>query len=570
MSTGHDRRDRAHGSATMAHVAFGALLVAVLAVRVLAVFTENVNWDEFALLHRAAVSLQTGQLAGGGRPGLGTLLLTPFATACSNAIDALVQARLLWTAMVAGSAVTFWFLLRSVVPPSPHRWAAVATGLGLWVLAPAVLRYSIQVRTDQPAILFGLLGGLALVASRRHIFLAPLAGALFAIGFLFSQKLLYVAGLVGVLTIGQLLILGEWRTRRELWRVTLAAASFLLIVLGFRVVMSTIGTAPALLPVSGALNVFEYYRETYGWRLYRAMMPSLLPQFVAVACLLAVTSAWSRKPGRHVGEVVTAWLVLLVGIAVLFIHAARFPYFYMVLGLFPATVAALVLGPSLERIGTRTGQRLLLSVIWIPLTVFGLQQALRTTIDTQRLQRESLAFVDRNFAPDARGFHGQGAFVCRSDPDHFPVRFNQNVIAEFDGEDGSERTRELIDEFRTRPVVFLIMPYDLYPRELWEFWRTRYVLYHGAVHVPGRRLRGEPGTSGTFEVIVPGEYVWRPSSPDSGPLHVAGLLVDAGSSVVIREPGVYAVGLPAGGEGMFVLALPDPPAPDHTPFYRGW
>jgi hypothetical protein len=230
----------------------------------------------------------------GGRPGLGTLILIPFADGCRNAIDALVQARVLWTAMVVASAVAFWLLLRSVLPPSPHRAVALATGLGLWVLAPAFVRFSIQIRTDQPAILFGLLGGLALIASRRRIHWAPIAGLLLGIGFLFTQKLLYIAGLVGVLAIGQLLILDDWRTRREVWRAGLAGAAFLLVVLGFRAVMTRAGSPPAMLPIAGPLNEFAFYRERFGWWQYIAMLPTLIPQMVAAgACLVAATAAGS-------------------------------------------------------------------------------------------------------------------------------------------------------------------------------------------------------------------------------------------------------------------------------------
>ena len=535
-------------------------------LRLIAVFTERVHWDEFVLLYRADATIRTGELVAGGRPGLGTLLLTSFAEGCRNAVDALVRARLLWTAMVAASVLAFGLLLNAVLPMSPYRRLAVATGVGLWVLAPAFVLYSIQVRTDQPAILFGLFGGLALLASRQRMWSAPVAGVLMGVGFLFSQKLLYVAGLVGVLALGQLLMLGEWRTRRELARATLTVATFLLVLLGYRLVMAKVLNTPDLLPIAGALENMQYVREFYGWRLYEQMLPSLTPQMLGLACLAAGTAGWMGERGRHGSELLVAWLAMLTGLVVLFVHGARLPYFYMVLGLFAAVVGALSIGPVLERLRRRTAGYALIAAIWIPLTGFGLMRAWTLTVDTQRIQRNSLAFVERNFPSHARGFQAQGAFVCRDDPDHFPPRFNNRVLKEFGGEEGRGRARELIQEFRQRPVSFLIRPYEQYPEQVWRFWDTRYVKYYAAVHVPGRRIRGRPGTSGTFEVIVPGEYKWRAGN-DNGPLEIAGTLLEPDSSIVLSAGREYSFSLPEGGQGMIVLALPEPPSPSSYGFY---
>ena len=73
-------------------------LVAALyaATRFAAVFTVAVNWDEFALLDRAANAVETGALESGGRPGLATLILMPFAASCENEIETVRHARLLW------------------------------------------------------------------------------------------------------------------------------------------------------------------------------------------------------------------------------------------------------------------------------------------------------------------------------------------------------------------------------------------------------------------------------------------------------------------------------------------
>jgi hypothetical protein len=548
-------------------------VLVILVARIVAVFTENLNWDEFALLHRAELSARTGELMGGGRPGLATLLLLPLAANCRDAIDALIQARLFWTGIVLTSAVAFWLLLRAVVRPSEHRWAAVATGVGLWVLSPPFLRFSTQLRTDQPAVLFGLLGGLALVASRERTAWAALAGILFGIGFLFTQKLLYVAALAGVLAGGQLLINEEWQPRREAVRVLLTGGVFLLVIVLYRQLMATVAGPPAMLPVTGAMSTFAHYREAVGWSSYRRMLPSLIPQLLILLFLAVAAGDWLRGHRRFGRELIVVAAVLLVGAAVALFHAARFPYFYIVLGLFPAAMGALLIGPIFGMVARPQSRLAFLAMVWIPLALLAVGQAERLIADDQGHQRASLAFVARNFSIDAHGFNSRAAFACRQEANPFPTWFHEHVRARFESEPAAEEnTRWLMQEFRSRPVAFMIppLPWEPYPAELWSFWATRYVQYSGPVHVPGRKLRGSPGSSGTFEVILPGEYVWLPASPESGPIDIAGMTLHAGSTVLLDQPGEYRLALPEGGEGSLVLALPEPPTPLVRHFYSGW
>lgn len=547
-------------------------MLALLAVRVAAVFTTNLNGDEFALLHRAEISAGSGEVVGGGRPGLATLLLMPIAAGCRNALNALIQARLVWTGMVVASGVAFWFLLRAVLRPSAYRWTAQTLGLGLWVLPPAFLHYSTQVRTDQPAILAGLLGGLLLLASRHRPALAALAGVLFGVGFLFSQKLVYVAALMGVLAAGRLLIDRDWKPRRELLRATLTTTAFLAVVLAYRAVVQHVAAPPTLLPVSGALRTFAHYRETIGWAGYLYMLHTLVPQLTVVLLLPLAAVDWLRSRERHGRELAVGAAVLALGLGVLLFHAARYPYFYMVLGLFPATIGALVAGPVLERL-QRPARSAFLAVLWVPLVFFSFAQANALLRNTQSIQRDSLAFVERNFPPEARGFNTLAAFACRHEADPFPVWVDEHVRARFGNEpDATGNTRLLMQEHRDRPVAFMIppLPWEPYPAGLWDFWETRYVHYHGAVHVAGRRVRGGSRTTLTFEVIVPGAYVWLPSSGPAARLDVAGLDLGPGDEVVFDAPGEVPVHLPEGGDGVLVLALPDPPAPDPRPFFHSW
>lgn len=551
---------------------FWALVAVVALARLLAVITENVNWDEFAILQRAVLTHREGSLVAGGRPGLGTLVLIPFAIDCVNGVDALVQARLLWTAMFGVSAAAFWLLLKELLPPSPYRSMAVGMALGLWVMAPPVLRFSTQVRTDQPAILFGVLGGLALLHSRSRTWWAPVAGILFALGFLFSQKSLYVGGLVGMLAIGQLLITSEWRPRREVSRFLLTVVCFVAVLLLYRGIIGRSASAPTMLPVAAGLEVFEDYRGHVGWAQYLNMLPFLVPQTFVVAALALVTLNWMRAPGRHGRELALAWTVFAMGVAVAVFHAGRFPYFYMTLGLFPACIGALMTGPVLARFRAPLFRFGVASIVILPLAAFALFQSAAFTIDSQSHQRESLEFVERNFASEARGFGTRAEFVCRQDPDPFPTWFSQHVRARFGGDDREERAQDLMDEIRERRVAFMVSPWpwDPYPEHLREFWDTRYAPYHGSIRVAGRRVQGDPGWSGSFEVIAPGTYTWRPASGSSVPLEVSGQRLEPSAVIVFDAPGQVDIGLPNGGGGLFVLALDEPPAELTRPFYVGF
>lgn len=544
-----------------------ALGLVVLAARVIAVFTVNVHTDEFVLLRRAVETARGDGLMAGGRPGLTTLTLVPFTEACRNAVDAIVEARLLWTGMVLMAVVAFGILLRAVLPSTPWRRLAMVTGVGLWVLAPPFLTASAEVRSDQPAILFGLLGGVALLASRRWLGWAPVAGLLLGTGFLFSQKLLYVAGLLGVLAAGQLLIHRDWRVRREIVRTGLTAAAFLVLVVAYRAAVARMGSAPAMLPVGSGLSEFAHYREVVGWRVYRSMLPLLVPQLLVLAGLAGATFAWARDrhgPGR---ELAVAWAVVAAGVGVAWFHAGRFGYFYMVLGLFPAAAGALVAGPVLDRVRSGRARAAILGAVWLPLATLALLQASVLTVDGQGHQRASLEWVERTFPREASGFNDWAAFACRQYS--FRARFFPQLREAFGGDGRDEAIREVVDELRGRPVTFMIPPVSpWYPLELREFWESRYVHYRGAIHVPGRSLTGGPGWSGMFDVLVPGEYRWLAEASGAGPLDVAGRLVHPGQKVLLDEQGVYPLGLPEGGKGMLVLSLPDPPDPDPTPFFE--
>ncbi len=554
-------------------LAIWSILAAIGLLRVVFVFTENVNWDEFALFQRAEILANTGILQGGGRPGLVNLVLLPVAATCADTVQALTQLRLGWTLMVFGSVALFALLLRAALPPSPYRWIAIATAVGLWVLSPDFLRYSVHVRTDQPAIFFGLLGGLALAVRPAAFRWALAAGAFFALGFLASQKLVYVAALATLLAVAARTHDPEVHWRREMMRAGTVALSFVGLVLVYRFASASTGVGdPSLAPVAGIRRVFAYYRETIGFTHYRSLAFRNVHVLLALG-VAAGFSAWRLRRGLR-GQALPALAIgaVTLGLLVVWVHAARFPYFFLVLGLFPATAVGLALGPLLEELGSSASRKaVLLLPIWIPMVGFGAYATADIALgDGQAPQREAIRFVSENFSPDDRGFDPFGEFGCRGESDPFPARFYQSVWFTFVVADGSAEVERMIREFRDRPVVFMLEPpaHHPYPFELTHFWDTRYVRYSGYVRIPGREIRSGPGWVDTFEVIVPGRYRWHPADGRSDRLVVNGIELAPGEGVDLAERGFASIGLPEGGIGMFALEVRDPPTPRGEPFFR--
>jgi hypothetical protein len=168
----------------------GALALWFATAHCAAIYTEAINWDELALMNRAQRTIEAGELRGGGRPGLGTLLFAPLVKGCDDEIAVIHVARWMTAAATAAYLIGLFVLLRNVLSGYRARPSLdAAFGVALLVCVPVFVRWSLQVRTDQWAIACGLWGGVALLASARRPALSLLAGALFGTGWLFTQKL---------------------------------------------------------------------------------------------------------------------------------------------------------------------------------------------------------------------------------------------------------------------------------------------------------------------------------------------------------------------------------------------
>jgi hypothetical protein len=452
--------------------------------------------------------------------------------------------------------------------------------VGLLALVPAFLEWSIQIRSDQLALAFGVWGGVALLASRRHAAFAGLAGLLFGAGFLASQKVVYVAALVGVLALGQLRLARELRPARDLLRAAACLAAFALVVAAFHFATTTALDVPreqsalaALTPavVDKQMSEFEYYRNTIGFSQYLDILPTLGPHLLLLAALLATTVARLRARRLRADGLWIAWALLATGLAVGAFHASAFSYFWMTLGLFPAVALAVAAGPL--RAALPADHQRIAAVasagLWLVLVTQGSVRIADLSIDTQAVQRESLAFVHRNFEVADAGFHPEHGPFCRREADPIRVYFSQVIFRHFAGDTREAHTRRLLEDFRQRPVKFVLQSFRLnqFPVEIRRFLAGNYQPYRASVFVAGRHLAGSAGERDEFELIVPGRYRWLPFSGPQ-PIRIGPQTLAPGETAEFEAGPHTASFVENVPGGMLVLALADPPAKAPLAFYK--
>jgi hypothetical protein len=556
------------------------VLLLALAAHLGAAFRANVSWDEFALLDQADVTATTGKLHSGGRPGLAVWLLVPLVQGCDDEIAVVRRARVLWTGITALALVGLGLLIAQLEPRRTHRPEAALLGIALLACVPAFLATSLQVRTDQIALAGGMWGGYWLLASRRRPWLAFAAGACFGVGFLGSQKLVYLLALTGLLAMGQLRLERELAPRREAFRIALAGASFATVLVAFELAISAAFEVPqghALREgisrefVEGGLSVFEFYRRTLGWREYREMLPGLAAPLAALAALAAATPRALRARGSAADSVLLAWAVLALGTGVGLFHAAAFRYFWMTLGVFPAVAIALARDPIRAWLVARSPRLMPLAVATFAALLAipaGVEAALLLR-DTQSVQRESLAFVHRHFARSDAGFHPESALFCQDGRQTIRTHFSQKIYRRFAGPGRDANTARMLRTFRETPIHFIVESFRLnqFPVELRRFWAENYQPYYASVFVAGRRLSGPAGSELPFEILVPGRYRWIPAGAPH-PLALGATQLGAGEVVELAAGAHTARMLEDVADGMLVLDLSEPPGPSPLAFYE--
>ena len=554
-----------------------AALALAVGLQVAAVFTANVHWDEFALLHLADLTASSGRLEAGGRAGLAVALLLPFVEGCESEIEVIQRARLLWVGFtflwLAG--VTLW--LAQLAPRSPTRWRDAVFGVALLALTPAFLDSSLQVRTDHIALVGAAWGGALLLLSAQRPALALAAGACFGLGFLGSQKVLYGIALAGLLTAGVTLREDRLRPWREALRCAGLAAGFIAAVGIFRlwvgVNFDVAETSQVNRPfdahyVAQGLSLFEFYRNTIGWSQYRAMLYELVPHALFVGALLAATLHALRARSTDRGALLLACAALALGAAVALFHAAAFRYFWLTLGVFPAAALALARAPIAARLPAQTRRAAAVGFV-VLLGVPATLQGVARLSDSQAVQRESLAFVHRNFSAETAGFHPENGLFCQQGAQPLPTFFSQHIYERFAGPNRARHTHRLLETFRETPIAFLVQSFRLnqFPPDVRQFWHDNYQPYRASVFVAGRRLSGARGESADFDLLVPGRYRWLPVDGAS-PLAIEERVLAPGESVIL-EPGPHTARfVEEVPDGLLILALNDPPGEAPILFYR--
>jgi len=555
--------------------ALGLAVALFTALRIAAVYSAAGNWDEFGLFENSSITHETGILTGGGRPGLAQLAVLPIVADCHDEISVLRQARLIWVfitlAYLVGVGVFAWQLQLE-----PQRSLADALlAVALLAMVPAFLEWSIQVRTDQIALAGGIWGGVALLASKRRPALALVAGLSLGIGFLASQKLLYVAALVSLCGLAQIDFGRQLQLRREALRTGLCALGFAACVLALyvakprEIAMAPDPTVLSAEVVRHGLSSFDFYRKTIGWSQYRAMLPTLIPHFLLLGGLVAFTiAALRRRERRHPGMTL-AWLILILGAALGAFHAAAFAYFWMTLGLFPALAFALARRPICGLLPDRRSVRqLAIAGFWLALAGPGLLEMIIMLQDTQKVQRDSFDFIHSNFRPSDAGFQPESALFCRGEGQPLQHYFSADIYRRL-GRPGSEPNRaRLIEQFRDEPILFIVESFRLnqFPVEVRRFWADNYQPYRASVFVAGRRLEGRAGSSSEFELVAPGAYRWLPIA-SAPPIVLDGRRLGAGEVVTLASGPHVADFTDDVPGGILVLALNQPPGRAPLAFY---
>ena len=217
------------------------------------------------------------------------------------------------------------------------------------------------------------------------------------------------------------------------------------------------------------------------------------------------------KPSRARVALALAWAVLVLGAGVAAFHAAAFAYFLMTLGLFAAVGLALAL-PELRRALAPwpSAARIAAPVLWAALLLGAVLHSLAQG-DSQAVQRDSLRFVHRNFAPDRAGFQPETALFCGV-RQPIGLWFSQRIYRTFEGPQRDREVDALIARFRSEPVHYLVESFRLnqFPTPVRVFWDENYQPYHGSVFVAGRRLQGDAGQHSEFDLLIGAPYRWLP------------------------------------------------------------
>ena len=561
---------------TAARWALLAALAALVSARIAGAFTEAFNWDELSFMHRVERSIAQGKLIGGGRPGLAIVPLWPLVEGCRDEVAVLRAARLLWGGVTVAYVVGIFALLRDLLRllGSPRPGHAALFGAALTCLTPVFWRWSLQIRTDQLALAAAAWGSFFLLRSRQRLPWAALAGLACGLGFLATQKAAYIAALGGALAAVDVLTQRPRPWRQAFARAGTALGVFGAVLAAFYLATTSFDKAESFGgTVRKGLGSLSDYGDLFGRGTYLAILERQ-PVHVLWVALLCVATVASLRCGREGARSLPyAWVTLLLGLAVALFHRSSFAYFWMTLAMFPAVAIALGMDSIVALVPSPRTRAALLGGSWIALVLLFAPGFGQTLTDTQAVQRDSYAFVQRSFSPQDQGWQLEGGLFCHAPETPMPVLMYVHVLHHFQQARREESVRWVQDELRRRPIKYIMGAHTLvmlpFPEELKRFWGERYVPYYKAVMLPGRALGGRAGTQTQFDVLVPGAYVWRGSPPPR--LEIDGKPVNLASPVTL-DVGSHSIRLLADTPpGALVWKVDTPPQPDpNLEFFNAW
>ncbi len=548
-----------------AYVLLGLLAVAYAVTHIFASSSDAANWDELALLRRAQEAAITGDLQTGGRPGMGVIALLPIVDGCTSVVNVVDTARLVWAIATFALLGGLFELLRRATRRSPYAWHTAALGTALLAFVPVFLRWSLQIRTDQPAIAAAVWAGVALLASRERFAWAILGGALAATGYLFSQKALYIVALAGVVTAGDLYIAKELDWRREARRAAGFVAGAIAVVGAYKVITPMLWSTPGEMSLDAGFDLLNWYRFILRYRLYPAMVTSLLPHIALLSLILIAAIRAFRRDTEQRRPLLVALVIALLGIGVGRFHTASFPYFWITLGVFPAT--AIAMGWNGIRELLPRAHVPIAAATWLALLVLGARYRAETLRDTQYAQRATYGLIDEHVPTALKGFSADGALVCGRGLQPLPVFFGHDISERFSGANGPRYTEDFIQRFRTIPIAFMVQSrVSTFPEVVKKFWSDHYVPYSAAVSLAGHTFTGATNSQHTFDLLVAGRYRWLPGAT-AARISIGGTLVTAGDAIELVAGAQTAELLDPVTDGKLVFAIDAPPGPTDLPFY---
>lgn len=549
--------------ARLAQIALALLALAYVVAQFAASVRDSINWDELVLLSRVEVTIRTNVLQGGGRPGLGVAALVPFVDGCDSVMQVARTTRVVWIVVTTALLLGVYELVRRMARRAPAAWHAAALATALLALVPIFLRWSLQVRTDQPAVAAALWGSVALLASRERRWLGIVGGLLLGLGFLFSQKALYIGALGGVLALGDLYIDRTWQWTREVPRIVGLALGAGVALGAYKLGVSHAFSNAREYGLDEGLDLLKWYRAMLQYRIYGNMVTSILPHLALGALVIAAALHAMREDTPQRRPLTVALAVLVLGIGVARFHAASFPYFWITLGVFPAVAIGLGWAGIRELLPRAAVP--ITAVAWLALVVLGARYRTETLANTQQIQVESFGFTERELPATAHGFQTDGGLFCRRDSVQLPVFLGQNIAQHFGGKDGPAHIQAFIAEHRRRPILFVVGSPRLsnFPPEIQAFWRDHYVPYRGTVRVAGAKVGGARGTARAVDVIVPGTYrFWG-----RGQIAVGDKVLASGEEISLAIGVATITSASADADGVLAWSIPTPPSPSDKSLY---